>query len=328
MFILIGPYNLSGNWSGLMGDVVTGRYPIGLSTWRWTIERHIVGDFNVILSSDYKTSYLVLQRPQMDPEFFTRSFSNLSWIFIFTIFGAQFFILKAMQLIKNCNEILSERFQAIIELSVWFMFVILYSYYSGALTTFFAVKPSLPFETIEDAMLATPNWKVLISKGEENAFRHDKNIGHYWKFVDKYPDQYLVDSIEEAITSLNQGQNVYHGLSQQVTKFINENQDKIPSSIETLQREKSNYYSLLLTKNSPLMPYFKKVAYESIQFGLTEAVIHEWIGSEIKAIHEKGTHALTIGQTFIIFAVLLGFILVSLLIYAIEVSIAMILRND
>ena len=84
--ILIGPYNLSGNWSGVMGDVVTGKYPIGLSTWRWTIERHIVGDFNVILSWDYKKSYLVLQRPQIDPEFFTRSFSNLSWLYIISIF--------------------------------------------------------------------------------------------------------------------------------------------------------------------------------------------------------------------------------------------------
>ena len=82
--------------------------------------------------------------------------------------------------------------------------------------------------------------------------RHDKNIDNYWKFADKYPDQYFVNSIEEAITSLNEGQNVYHGLSQQVTKFINGNQDKIPSSIATFQREKSKYYSLLLTKNSPV----------------------------------------------------------------------------
>ena len=311
-----------------MGDVVTGKYPIGLSTWRWTIERHILGDFNVILSWDYKKSYLVLQRPQNDPEFFTRSFSNLSWLFIISIFGAHFLILKVMQFFENLDEILSKNVHAIIELNAWFMFVILYSYYSGALTTFFAVKPNLPFETIEDAMLAAPNWKVLISKGEENAFRHDKNIDNYWKFADKYPDQYFVTSIEEAITSLHEGPNVYHGLSQQVTRFINGNQDKILSSIVTLQREKSKYYSLLLTKNSPLMPYFKKMAYESIQFGLTEAVIHEWIGPEIKPIPEKGTHALTIGQTFLIFAILLGFISFSLLIYTMEFSIAMIQKES
>ena len=115
--ILIGPYNLSGNWSGVMGDVVTGKYPIGLSTWRWTIERHIVGDFNVILSWDYKTSYLVLQRPQIDPQFFTRSFSNLSWLFIISIFGAHFLIFKAMQFFKTSNEILSKNIHAIIKLS-------------------------------------------------------------------------------------------------------------------------------------------------------------------------------------------------------------------
>ena len=84
---------------------------------------------------------------------------------------------------------------------------------------------------------------------------------------------------------------------------------------------------MLLTKNSPLMPYFKRMAYESIQFGLTEAVIHEWIGPEIKPIHEKGTHALTIGQTFLIFAILLGFISVSFMICTMELSIAMILKE-
>ena len=76
------------------------------------------------------------------------------------------------------------------------------------------------------------------------------------------------------------------------------------------------------------MPYFKKMAYESIQFGLTEAVIHEWIGPEIKPIPEKGTHALTIGQTFLIFAILLGFISFSLLIYTMEFSIAMIQKES
>ncbi len=30
-----GIYNLSGEWDGVMGKVITGEYPLSLSEWRW-----------------------------------------------------------------------------------------------------------------------------------------------------------------------------------------------------------------------------------------------------------------------------------------------------
>ena len=114
---------------------------------------------------------------------------------------------------------------------------------------------------------------------------------------------------------------IYFGLSHQVRRYVNTNQGDI-SSLVNLQKDKSFYYSILLTKNSPLMPYFKKVAMESLEFGLTDALLLEWIGAKIKHLPSAGSKTLTAGQTFLIFILLLTFIFLSVLIYVFEVIMA------
>ena len=114
---------------------------------------------------------------------------------------------------------------------------------------------------------------------------------------------------------------IYFGLSHQVRRYVNTNQGDI-SSLVNLQKDKSFYYSILLTKNSPLMPYFKKVAMESLEFGLTDALLLEWIGPKIKHLPSAGSKTLTAGHTFLIFILLLTFIFLSVLIYVFEVIMA------
>ena len=66
------------------------------------------------------------------------------------------------------------------------------------------------------------------------------------------------------------------------------------------------------------MPYLKKVAYESMQFGLEEALMAERIGPSIKQVANTETSALTLGQFFSLFGILAGFGLVALLTFTIE----------
>jgi hypothetical protein len=74
----------------------------------------------------------------------------------------------------------------------------------------------------------------------------------------------------------------------------------------------------MLTKNSPLRPYLKKAAYESMQFGLEEALMAERIGPSIKQVTNTETSALTVGQFFSLFGILAGFGLVAFLTFTIE----------
>ena len=50
--IIIGPFNLSGNWTGVMGDVVTGRYALSVSSWIHLLEREPILDFVPVLTDN------------------------------------------------------------------------------------------------------------------------------------------------------------------------------------------------------------------------------------------------------------------------------------
>ena len=166
---LSGPFNLSGEWSGVMGDVITGKYPFSLSTWLSTSPRDDVGDFSVIVDYDKYVAYLSLKPPKIDPGLFIRPFTNATWLVILAMFLTQFilFILPPI-LMKNRSE---KKTEAAITLVAWFFFVVVHAYYGGALTSFFTAETKLPFETIEDVLTEVPDWRVLFLKGAEESFK-------------------------------------------------------------------------------------------------------------------------------------------------------------
>ena len=112
---------------------------------------------------------------------------------------------------------------------------------------------------------------------------------------------------------------VYHGELDQFIKFHNDNHESRIDSVVNLKQGKPTFWSLMLTKNSPLTPYFKKIAIESFQFGLRDALRSEWIGPDIKSVSSVKKNTLTGGQTFLLFVVLLIFMLLSTITFVIEV---------
>ena len=46
---LSGPYNKSGVWGGVMGNIVNGKYMMSLSAWVWNFEREDLADFVPVL---------------------------------------------------------------------------------------------------------------------------------------------------------------------------------------------------------------------------------------------------------------------------------------
>ena len=47
-------------------------------------------------------------------------------------------------------------------ISFWFLFVLLNSFYGGALTMFFVAEITIPFNTIRDVLKVFPEWKVVV----------------------------------------------------------------------------------------------------------------------------------------------------------------------
>ena len=159
---LKGSFNDSQELSGVFGDVAAGQYDIGLSVWTYTANRERFVDLNVVFTWDYRTASLVHQPLDIDPGLFIRPFTEFSWALIFALFTIQFIFLFMFQFLEKRKVS-----KSIVELTAWIFFIILYAYYSGALTMFFTVESILPFEKIEDAMLAVPKWKVIVLEGME-----------------------------------------------------------------------------------------------------------------------------------------------------------------
>ena len=57
---------------------------------------------------------------------------------------------------------------SIIEVSLWFFFVLINAYYGGALTMFFVSEITLPFNTLRDVLKAFPSWNFVFIDGLES----------------------------------------------------------------------------------------------------------------------------------------------------------------
>ena len=141
----------------------------------------------------------------------------------------------------------------------------------------------------------------------------------FWQYVQDNPERYIVNSNKDGLKALLNQNTVYYSSKGQLTEGYNKYAQDI-SPIVQFAKGNTEYYSLILTKNSPLTPFFKKLAWKSIESGLRDALMREWFGPPIYSSESKTTTlGLTLEQTFLIFVVILGSLLASLFIYFLEV---------
>ena len=101
--------------------------------------------------------------------------------------------------------------------------------------------------------------------------------------------------------------------------------NKYPGEISNFAQfgsSRPTYSSLLLTKNSPLTPIFRKEALKSIQSGLRDALLQEWIGPNIKKVVKTEPFSVSMGQTFTVFLQMILFGTLSTLVCGFEVILA------
>lgn len=103
---LSGPYNKSGVWGGVMGNIVNGKYMMSLSAWVWNFEREDLADFVpgeqkpsknikqnkantvtcdillITVISDQILLAITPKYPNYDLTLFIRPFTNEAWKYI------------------------------------------------------------------------------------------------------------------------------------------------------------------------------------------------------------------------------------------------------
>ena len=157
-----GPFNLSGQWEGIMGDVIMGKYPLSINAWIWGAERNKVLDF-VRTSNNYQVLVMQPQHLNYDLNFFIRPFNTNSWLAgtgTVLIMCACFLLPSFMD--KKFNQSLGHMITIV---SALYLYLLVYSFYCGALTMFFANSFQNPFSNDADIIEAFPTWKLILREG-------------------------------------------------------------------------------------------------------------------------------------------------------------------
>lgn len=91
-----GPYNLSGEWDGVMGSVVKKKYDLSISAWDMDISRVNVLQLSPIRKNTYVNVYAP-RRPKFDYGLLTRTLTVESWSGILSmvvVFGLTSFFIQ------------------------------------------------------------------------------------------------------------------------------------------------------------------------------------------------------------------------------------------
>ncbi len=161
----VGPYNLSGTWEGIFGKVLSGKYPLCLSGWFYYQERHDLLDF-VSTYSDEMVLVLAAQSLHLDTGTLVRPFTSPAW---FTTVGfVATFALFCLFLKWTQPKVQESDGFKIMTISIWYFYVLVSAYYSGALTMFFLAEDPIPFTSIRDVVKAYPEWNLIVREGECN----------------------------------------------------------------------------------------------------------------------------------------------------------------
>ena len=74
-----GPANISGEWGGIVGDILSGDQHLSISGWLNKYDRRDMFDFIPVLS-DAQILVVSPRPPEYDTDLFIRPFSRKAWI--------------------------------------------------------------------------------------------------------------------------------------------------------------------------------------------------------------------------------------------------------
>ena len=160
---------MSGEWGGVMGNVVLGNYPLSLNKWTHYSVRFNVLDLVPILKDEHSAKGLfTIPKPTMrDFGFFTRPFSIKVWICLSLVIGVSSLIIFGLNLCQISEGKIG--FQGII-FSLSVLFTVMYAYYGGALTMFLMTENEDIFSNLDEALYLFPEYKVMLRDGLQDRF--------------------------------------------------------------------------------------------------------------------------------------------------------------
>ena len=268
---------LDGVYGGVMGDVQSKQHDMSLSTWFWISSRDKHFDFVPIIQDGYVLAFRP-EQSNIDLSLFTRAFVWDTWISLLsissTIFLA-FIMVKTYGITEKMNGI------KIMTFIWWLLFTIVYSYYCGVLTMYFATPAPIPFETMSDVVQAYPNWKLMFIDGDEGqvyewAENGNQDFISLWQRYQENPTQTVYDSNDNGLELIESGQNVIYIQENVLLGHLRSNPTK--HKIHMIHLRKNLESALLLHDNSPLLSMFNQGVRNFREAGLDKQLFYKWFG--------------------------------------------------
>ena len=175
--------SLNANRSGVMGGVITGKYDMSLSSWLYQEKRSKFLSFSTVDTREH----VLVATPNVhniDIGLFLRPLTTSAWR---GIVGLLLVIYLTSFVIKSRDSDETPAYQQILAISTGLFFVLLNSFYGGAMTMFFATDITLPFDNIREVIQASPEWELLLRKGMESTYTTyiEQQDTDYTAFMDR-----------------------------------------------------------------------------------------------------------------------------------------------
>ena len=310
---------MGGNWGsvdsdeGIIGRVLSGEFDCSISGWVWTVDRTDHMSFVIMIHTKRVLAWIP-QNPSTDFGLFLRPFAAQSWISIFSVLAAALataYLAKAIQY-GDDDFLRSSNGQFLLSITIWYFFVILNAYYSGALTMFFTTKNSIAFEGLNDVLKAFPNWKLIFQEGSEVFFSEpavlkDPDYARFWSHAQSNPDVTKFETVAHGVQMLKQDKTVMHVTIGVLKAHLNSadgsNNVEVFSSVSTI------HTGIMFGPNSPLQRVFKwgssGVRESGLEYQLQRV---KWEGGLGGAKRGESTDivALSVGHLILAFVFVLG----------------------
>lgn len=158
-------YDDNATFNGALGDVIYGNADMSLSTWTPIAGRDHWMQFTLPMTNRESGVLINEKLPPVDATLFLRPFTWESWkaiaglLLVLLSMVLLFWALETYKIVQTQLE--SYRIGA---LAGWVFFILVNTFFSGALTMFFTSAPRIPFNSMRQGLLLYPEWKMIINK--------------------------------------------------------------------------------------------------------------------------------------------------------------------
>ncbi|XP_059083298.1 uncharacterized protein LOC131880637 [Tigriopus californicus] len=309
----------NGTFGGVLGGVLNGAFDMSLSSWLATPERGLLLDMEPVQITTFVLA-VVPKTLEVDLKFFKYPFSNTAWQGILIMAFVICAIIIPPSLILGNYENTNAHHWA--SLSAWSFFLLMNSFYGGALTMFFSTRAAPPFSQFHEAVQAYPKWILKTPVGSDIIFYGRAKSGDpgFREFYQRIVDNPEETTFEDFANVLKEMDSNYIAIVAAINKlqYTFETNLDLTTPLDILDTVNENWSNVIMKKNSPLSPMIRRGIMSLREHGFFQRTMSRWFGFKIRKASKSSLVVLGMGHTILLYLIMMFACPLSLTLLAME----------